>query len=99
MTDEKRDIKDIRREVKERMDKFSKQRVSVDELISEDKTDFKELLKNNDELQAMCSELLEIAKTFEEDNEKLRRYLEVDKNALVARYYKDKLTDVGILKK
>lgn len=96
---DKKDINEMRKEVKQRMDEFSKRKTTVDELISGDKTDFKELLKTNDILQEMCSELLTISKELSAENDKLRSYLENDKNKIVAEYYRKKLEHTGILDK
>lgn len=96
---EKSDISDIKKEVKERIEQFSKKRASVEAIISEDREGFKELLKTNDELQEFVKELLDISKTLADENERLKEYLKNEKNAVVAKYYKAKLQDVGIIKK
>jgi len=93
------DISEIKKEVKDIIEQFSKKRASIEGIISEDRQGFKELLKTNDELQEFVKELLDISKTLADENERLKEYLKNEKNALVADYYKKKLQECGILKK
>ena len=93
------DISEIKKEVKDRIEQFSKKRASIETIISEDRHGFKELLKTNDELQEFVKELLDISKTLADENERLKEYLKNEKNAVVADYYKKKLQDSGILKR
>jgi hypothetical protein len=57
---ERTELNDIKKEVKERIEQFSKKRASIEEIISEDRNGFKDLLKTNDELQEFVKELLNI---------------------------------------
>ena len=97
----KKDLKDIQKEVREKLKEFEKTRaiISVDELIAEDKQDFKNLITNQETLKEMVTELLQVAKEYAADNDKLRRYMQEEKNALVAQYYKQKLIQSGILRR
>ena len=76
-----------------------KKRETIENIISEDRQGFKELLKTNDELQSFVKELLDISKTLADENERLKEYLKNEKNAVVAELYKKNLQDCGILKK
>lgn len=103
MTNEesKRDVKEIQKEVREKLKEFEKTRtaVSVDELIAEDKQDFKNLINNQETLKEMVVELLQTAKEYANENDKLRRYMQEEKNALVAQYYKQKLIQSGMIRR
>lgn len=100
MEGDNKDLKDIQREVKEKLKEFEKTRanVSVEELIAEDKQDFKTLISNQETLKEMVVELLKISNEYANDNDRLRKYLQQEKNALVANYYKQKLIPSGIVK-
>lgn len=93
------DISEIKKEVKQRIEDFSKKRETIENIIAEDRQGFKELLKTNDELQEFVKELLDISKTLADENERLKEYLKNEKNAVVAEYYKKKLQESGILKR
>jgi len=99
MTESQKNIKEIEKEVKERLEDYEKTKanISSDELISEDKGDYKELIKNNDQLKEMVNELLMITRELSKDNEKLREHLQNGRNAMVADYYRQKLKHTGIL--
>lgn len=97
---EKLDMKQVEKDVKERLEAFQKRKsdVAVEELISEDRQDYKDLLRTTETLKEMVTELLEASKAYAAENEKLRHHLQEGRDTIAAQYYKQKLTQSGILK-